>query len=1232
MKLSRLFVLSALWLTGLGVSAADLIERVAPEAPATAPLFGDNGLAVDDIDRTPAAFEAGKIYVLYNVAEGTFFSQGCNWATQAATASTPIAVRFTLPEGKTLEDAALLMTDYNRYTNSWKEVFYDSQTAMFTDRGSQAVSYFQLVNQGENVYRIQASPLNATFTPEAYPGFVGRDAAVTDPGDLHGRDVGTSDALPISPFLDESDGHYIDWQLFAIPQFSDWEDYFNAQEVYSASQKLKSVITSAEGAGYDVTEAAAVYNNEAATMAEIQAAIDKLQNEMKNGISNGTAESPTDATSLIQNPNFDNASSAGWSGTGPNMSGDGNHAAANVPEHYNKTFDTYQDLSGMPAGVYALEAKTMFRGTWDDHASKTNQVQFLYAKVGEDSLKTAFNNVWDAMNTSSFVEAIGGTTEFGTPNAENNQEHGGVKYYVPNNPSTARLYFEAGFYDTRVMFSTDGTARIGVKKDTKITDTDWCVFDSFKLKYYGNTAESFKKMVELNAPDYSGDMVTVSLLESYQSSVESLIASTSDKATAMAALESLKSLKTTVETNIALWGQWLAALENAVKYTTGDYAHLQAAAVLGEYIGWEGEEQKASPTWDDETIKAEIDHIAQMIEAIKEELNNNVTAGTNVTEIYIGEDDAKFVNGQGGWSLDGACNFGSGAAEAYNQKFDLYKEIQNPQVGVYELELQGFFRLQRDQVAFDLYTAGEQDKSYAWIYLNENKNYVTCVFDEPAPSGMLADQVSTYTEGGVWKDANTDNWYANTMQTAAEAFNAGMYKTKAYGLVSEAGTTLRLGVTGDMTTFSGASGKGQNWMIWDNFKLTYMGFDAATIQPILEAKIEEIDLTQNMGKSIYDAANEAVTAAQEAISSGDGEKMFIALKQLFAANSNIAASVALFKNLVSSLEGLQEQIQQAEASASQDVIGEAGAFYEEVMSNIPDHKYEDADVPELMKKIKELTTKLRLPDYSEASELNPVDFTSIIVNPGYQDVDEGTPSTEGWEGTGIGTNATALNAEIFNTTPFDHYQEFYGLPAGKYIVKVMGFYRYGGDGPAMDYTAYNEDASLYNNVLLYADGVSISGTPLVRLAQFADAMHAGEDGWAEVAEGLGLYVANSMVAAGTFFDEQQANLESSVEATVGSDGHLRIGLRKDEGVANDWCLFDNWTMTYLGKGETITGDVNGDGAVNVADISAIISDMAGMASYADADVNGDGTVNVADISFVITLMAEKARKANLDKE
>lgn len=61
-----------------------------------------------------------------------------------------------------------------------------------------------------------------------------------------------------------------------------------------------------------------------------------------------------------------------------------------------------------------------------------------------------------------------------------------------------------------------------------------------------------------------------------------------------------------------------------------------------------------------------------------------------------------------------------------------------------------------------------------------------------------------------------------------------------------------------------------------------------------------------------------------------------------------------------------------------------------------------------------------------------------------------------------------------------------------------------------------------------------------------------------------------------------------------------------------------------GEDERTKGDVNGDGAVNVADIASIIDVMAGTAGSdtdAEADVNGDGHVDVADISSVISIMA-----------
>jgi hypothetical protein len=64
------------------------------------------------------------------------------------------------------------------------------------------------------------------------------------------------------------------------------------------------------------------------------------------------------------------------------------------------------------------------------------------------------------------------------------------------------------------------------------------------------------------------------------------------------------------------------------------------------------------------------------------------------------------------------------------------------------------------------------------------------------------------------------------------------------------------------------------------------------------------------------------------------------------------------------------------------------------------------------------------------------------------------------------------------------------------------------------------------------------------------------------------------------------------------------------------------TATNISEEERKKGDVNCDGAVDVADVSAIVSVMAETGIYgATADVNEDGTVDVADISAVITAMS-----------
>lgn len=80
----------------------------------------------------------------------------------------------------------------------------------------------------------------------------------------------------------------------------------------------------------------------------------------------------------------------------------------------------------------------------------------------------------------------------------------------------------------------------------------------------------------------------------------------------------------------------------------------------------------------------------------------------------------------------------------------------------------------------------------------------------------------------------------------------------------------------------------------------------------------------------------------------------------------------------------------------------------------------------------------------------------------------------------------------------------------------------------------------------------------------------------------------------------------------------------------------NPTYTYVCDGPTVTlhyrngiedvvtGDVTGNGQVDIADVNAVINIMLGKATQtAAADVTGEGTVDIADVNAVINVMLGK---------
>ena len=87
----------------------------------------------------------------------------------------------------------------------------------------------------------------------------------------------------------------------------------------------------------------------------------------------------------------------------------------------------------------------------------------------------------------------------------------------------------------------------------------------------------------------------------------------------------------------------------------------------------------------------------------------------------------------------------------------------------------------------------------------------------------------------------------------------------------------------------------------------------------------------------------------------------------------------------------------------------------------------------------------------------------------------------------------------------------------------------------------------------------------------------------------------------------------NLELTTAQPAQFRIAMI---GGGSGATYVDDFTLYYTDR----SGDVNGDGEVNIADINAIIDMILGDNIGNTGDVNGDGEVNIADINAIIDII------------
>ena len=1099
------------------------IFRFAAVAMLTA-MSSSTALAGNWVVPAPAGqpLAVGDTVYIYNVGQKAWINKGESWGTQAvvnANSGLKYVVKQTIEEntGAMVLSGAryYLWSDCGRNDHYLKRIA-DAKTgtdnkACFVDgpnSGNQI--QWEIADLGGNKYTIKR--------PELFEDETSKDGDLTweyVEGDFLGVNL-THDRLwdgkswaeagyteqpaTYALWFDVQAGDNATW-LFVSPA-----DY----NAYALKFALKDALEKAEAQGVaDITSEEAVFNNASATEEEINAAINSLNNKIATLVD---PTNPVDMTSNIVNPKFDDGIN-GWTsttkaqnnGTADNVCKD---PAANPEgafdgkfyENWNPspyTGKMYQVVKNLPNGVYkcSLAAYTQ----QFDRNNDVNQKQYVY-----------FNDT-----------------------------------KIPLTTGDAKAY-------SCVIDVTDNTIEMGLAQDSTISL--WLGLDNASLVYYGSGLASYQYLTTSYAELFDNELAEAIYSPQYKDAVDKDIAaaqSATTKEEALAIYATAQQHVAELKANVAAY----VALQ-ALNAKFEDWVYQQGLDLEAEWD--ECMSMLDNPTATTEEILA---FIADVEAKADEAAKNAAKPGDDVTHFItnpwfnegtVQDESATQKQSFNGWTSEGATPGAGGTtdtrlAEVYQGDFKIYQDLKGIQKGAYQLEIQAFMRPGSAETAYANWEAGNKETP-AYIFAGDNKVMVKSICD------FMIEGAEAPTSSESWSNVGGTYWIPNTMKTAYEAMamDRANYNNVVTVLCIDGNMRIGIGANDPAAT-------GSRWMLFHDFKLTYLGYDPAVVSPVLQSVIDQADLTAGrlMAAEEKTALNEALTTAKAAIEANNGDAMMAAYRALIEANTAAAASADEYDKISAAIEELTTAYYDYSGTASTEAIATADKLMNETPAALADGSIKTEDCGAKVTEIKLAINGLKL---TEGSDDKPADFTWAITNPDFTD------GTSGWETVNNGANpGVADNVMEGYNGNFDVHQDIHNLPEGTYLVKCQGFYRYGWlDGAAK---AWQADTTVIG-AKLYANLDSVEMKDIIIIDEIATS--ASGSHWKEYIDSVSVegvkttyYAPDMRDAANERF--QQTAYPNQVYTYVGADGFLRIGFNNTKHVDGDWTTASYFELFYLGK-------------------------------------------------------------------
>ncbi|MCQ2223120.1 MAG: hypothetical protein MJZ35_04955 [Bacteroidaceae bacterium] len=1176
----KLLLLAVAMLSVLGASA----QWVKPEV---------KSLDLNDI--------AGKetLVRIYNVEYGAFLGGANAWGTQTSLLEVGLDYKI-----ETEGDNYKLLTSSG--AKAGKYLFRDNASGCFIDLGSQNRGFVWAINRtNSGFYTIKSPADDAVYGVDFYDNneheFFGwnsdKNIVYANVSDIPEENV-DEDGNPVA--------FGIEWAFMSV---EDATALTEALKPYNAAMALKAVIDQAK-ADYpevDCSKAEAVYNNANSTVEELNAAKSLVANAIAavhtaEVLAGATADNPVDGSELIINNDFSTGDISGWECTF--VSGT---TATNVG--YQGASYTGLEWNDEETGESGTAFFEKFIEAWANNVDEMKRDGKTFATIGDAKLcQTIYGMPAGKYKLSADVNAV--------------QQYDGAQ-----NPVTGvQLYVLGGSIDSHLEMATGngipehfiltfihsgGDLELGLR--TNQTTANWIGADNFTLKYYGPINENPYYIV---LTDY------IANLDRKYAEMDEVAANAAVKEAFTAALEKAKGCGNDGDDEYyqAMQAE-LEAAAHALEASVAAYktiadeiesAEMKAVDCADEWADLSGEIYDMTSQWKEKfesgEFTAEDAHIVSetLSVVIADYVSKNCKAGDDVTLLL---NNTEFTKDFSGWTTTGSspvwgANFGNGAnvnadadfiqekpeehdglAERWRAAFSMFQTIKNMPRGLYTLSVQGY---NRDELG------GNPAELYAILP------------DSTEQIGHFPDIKDYATEEQLYAAENPDAYPSDKIQGEGYAPDsmtgaAWHFKNKKDGENYDYTTQfdIIMAEAGDLTIGVRCDNAGQ-WVIFDNFRITYKGGGSAVFAEAIKNKIAQgnalIDkygedegarITLDVDQEWMNIVNRGEAIVNNP-SSATEEDCIAVMKEMDDVLAKVKESGDLLKKVLDTYNYVSEIRSEAVGGETNDLTDYLNGVYNALFEDgVENAAQANALIDGMI--INCGYAAMENAGYKDATEDAPADVTLVIENTNAKNIEDAN-STEHWTNT-FGGNIAANNSafEVYNQEQYNVTQ-LVGLRAGYYRLKVNGFYRNGWSeniAKCISGTVDEKEVPVLDeegNAVLDEEGNAVTTTEQVTYTNDANAiLYAGDaqtrlltidadlDKYNEIDEitgqtwsvnGVDKKFPNNMAEAATAFE---AGLYQNVlQFNVAADGGVNIGIKNDGHKDGDWTIFTNWQLEYVG--------------------------------------------------------------------